>query len=121
MDKKKDFMETVKKEVNETIARLFDKVEDISEASTIKFRISKIKRRVKNYQAEIGRLIYKNSDKLAQLLEDYPEMKRNLDKIIRLEDEIDIQYEKLQAIKEREEKLKRKAAHDDDKTTNFTL
>ena len=118
---KKDFMETVKKEVNETIGRLFDKVEDISEASAIKFKISKIKRRVKNYQAEIGRLVYKNSDKLEALLTEYPEMKEALEKIIRLESEIDIQYERLQAIKEREEKLRTRNSGDEDKHTNFSL
>ena len=118
---KRDFMETVKREVNETIGRLFDKVEEISEASTIKFKISKIKRRIKNYQSAIGRLVYKNSDKLADCLEEYPEMKEALEKIIRLEKEVDIQYDRLQAIKEREENLKRKTTHDDHKTTNFTL
>ncbi len=117
---KKDFMETVKKEINETLARIFDKVEEISETSLLKLKIEKIKRRVKNYQAEIGRNIYKNRDKYESFIENNPEIKQILEKIIRLEDEIDIQYERLNEIKEKEEKIKSKTEDTDDKH-NFSL
>ncbi len=117
---KKDFMETVKKEINETIARIFDKVEEISEASLTKLKIEKIKRRVKNYQAEIGRNIFKNMDKYKDFIEANPEIKQALDKIVRLEDEIDIQYERLNEMKEKTEKLEKKTEDIEDKH-NFSL
>ena len=117
---KKDFMETVKRDINETIARIFDIVDDISLSSLTKLKIEKIKRRVKNYQAEIGRNIFKNQDKYHDFIESNPEIKQLLDKIIRLEDEIDIQYERLNEVKEKEEKIKTKTEESDDKH-NFAL
>lgn len=97
---KRTFFDNIRKEANVALAKVFDKVEEVSKTSALRLKINSLKVQIKDSKREIGSFVVANKADFEQ----YQEIKEQLVKIARLEDEIDIKKEQIADLKEKEEK-----------------
>ena len=96
---KKTFFENIRREANVALTKVFDKVEEVSKTSALKLKITSLKSQIKNYQTEIGEIVFHNKDKF----KDFPEIVNLLGKIKDIEEEIVLKEEQIAELKEKEE------------------
>jgi len=111
---KKAYFEHIKKEAVNALSKVFDKVEEVTKVSGIKLKINNLYAKIKGIKFEIGEYIYKNPDKF----KDIPEIAEMLDRINKLEEEIELKREQIAELKEKEEE---EEINSDDNPHDFSL
>ena len=110
---KKAYFEHIKKEAVNALSKVFDKVEEVTKVSGIKLKINNLYAQIKGIKFEMGEYTYKNPDKF----KDIPEIVEMLDRIKKIEDEIELKREQIAELKEKEEEEK----ETDDNPHDFSL
>ena len=57
---KKAFFDNIRKEANTVLLKVFDKVEEVSKISALKFKISGLKAQIRDQKTEMGDFVYNN-------------------------------------------------------------
>ena len=96
---KKEFFESIRKEANEVLSRVFDKVEEVSKVSVLKLKIGNLKSRIKTQKMEIGEFIFTHKGDF----ENFEELQKYLLKIEDLDKVIEEKEKLLADLKENEE------------------
>lgn len=99
---KRAFFDNIRKEANMALAKVFDKVEEVSKTSALRLKISSMKGRIADGKKKIGDFVYVNRTDFEQ----YPEIKEQITKIIHLEEEIEIRKKQIADLKEKEKQTK---------------
>jgi len=96
---KKAYFEHIKEEAVNALSKVFDKVEEVTKVSGIKLKINNLQTKIKGLKFEIGEYVYKNPDKFKE----FSDITELLDKIKKLEEEIELKREQIAELKEKEE------------------
>ena len=102
---KKAFFENIRKEANTVLLKVFDKVEEVSKISALKFKISELKAQIKDQKMGIGDFIYNNQKEYKE----NAKIQGHITKIKEIEKEI---KEKKDLIAKLKEKVKEKKEED---------
>ena len=111
---KKAYFEHIKKDAVNALTKVFDKVEEVTKVSGIKLKINNLYAKIKGIKFEIGEYTYKNPDKF----KDIPEIAEMLDRINKIENEIELKREQIAELKEKEEEEEKNS---DDNPHDFSL
>ena len=81
----KAFFENIRKEANTVLLKVFDKVEELSKISTLRFKISGLKAQIKDLKMGIGDFVYNNQKEY----EGSAKIQEHITKIKEIEKEIE--------------------------------
>ena len=96
---KKAFLGNLRKEVNTSLSRLFDKVEEVSKVSVLKLKIGNYKGKIKDHKKAIGEFVVLNKNKFSE----FPEIIELVDKITFLEEQIELKRKQIIMLQEKEQ------------------
>jgi len=108
---KKTFLENIRRETNAALSKVFDKVEEVSNVTALKLKISNFRSKIKDLKIEMGDFIVSNKKKFS----DFPEIIGILDKIKMLEEQIDAKKEQINKLQKKD---KNEAAVKKDESTS---
>jgi len=108
---KKTFFENIRRETNAALSKVFDKVEEVSNVTALKLKISNFRSKIKDLKIEMGDFIVSNKKKFS----DFPEIIGILDKIKMLEEQIDAKKEQINKLQKKD---KNEAAVKKDESTS---
>ena len=101
MDKRALF-DNIRKETNSALAKVFDKVEEVSKTSALRLKISSLKDQIKKSKREIGNFVYINRTEFEQ----HQEINDQITKITDLQKEIEQKKNQIEVLKNKEIKVK---------------
>jgi ubiquinone biosynthesis protein UbiJ len=96
---KKTFFDNIRKEANIALSKVFDKVEEVSKTSALRLKISNLKGQIRDIKTEIGHHIHQNPQEFSH----DEAISTKLEKIERLEEEIELKLDQINDLKEKEE------------------
>ncbi len=99
---KKAFFENIRKEANKVLSKVFDKVEEVSKISALRFKISGLKAQIKDQKTEIGDFVYNNQKEFKE----HEEIQEHITKIKKIEKEIETKKDLIAKLKEKIEEKK---------------
>ncbi len=96
---KKEFFENIRKEANEVLSKVFDKVEEVSKVSVLKLKIGNLKSKIKTQKMEIGEFVFSHKSDF----ENFEKLRKFILKIEDLDKMIEEKEKLLADLKENEE------------------
>ncbi len=99
---KKAFFDNIRKEANTVLLKVFDKVEEVSKISALKFKISGLKAQIRDQKTEIGDFVYNNQKEFKE----NAEIQEHTKKIKKIEKEIETKKDLIAKLKEKDEEKK---------------